>query len=71
MSLTKEQLLKCYDIVFEGLHSESFKVDEMKDMLTDKDYHFLMKPRDYFQENLESYLSEIDYNEEIPVLTKL
>jgi len=60
--MTKEQLLKCYDLTFEQTHSDGFKTAEMKDLLYEKDYYFITKPKENWKDNIISYLndSEID-----------
>jgi hypothetical protein len=61
MELTKEQLIECYDCVFTRVHSNGFKAAEMKNLITDKDYRFLEKPKEGWENALRSKLNELGF----------
>jgi hypothetical protein len=59
MKLTNEQLIEIYHIVFSDIHSHSFMIDEVKNLLFESDYWFLQPPKDNWNNNLINYLSEL------------
>ena len=61
MELTREQLIECYDCVFTSVHSGGFKSAEMKDLITDKDYRFLERPKEGWETALRSKLNELGF----------
>ena len=60
--LTAEQLLEIYDVVFSEVHSEGFKTSEIKALLYDNTYWFLIKPKDNWKQDLTQYLISINYD---------
>jgi hypothetical protein len=60
--LTDEQLIECFDLVFDSTHSNGFKRSEMKDLIFDKDYWFLEKPKDGWLSSLNHYLRTISFD---------
>ena len=60
--LTAEQLLEIYDLVFSEIHSEGFKIAEIKVLLYDNTYWFLTKPKDNWKQDLTQYLISINYD---------
>lgn len=54
--LTDSQLIECFDLVFQSTHSDGFKKAEMRDLIFDKDYWFLEKPKDGWLTTLNHYL---------------
>lgn len=61
-TLTIEQYHKCFDIVFSTIHSNGFKIDEMRDLLFDEDYTFLEIPNENWKIELKTYLHSIKYD---------
>ena len=60
--LTDAQLIECFDLVFSSTHSEGFKKAEMRDLIFDKDYWFLEKPKDGWLTNLNHYLRTVSFD---------
>lgn len=60
--LTDSQLIECFDLVYESTHSDGFKKAEMKDLIFDKDYWFLERPKEEWLSNLNLYLRTIDFD---------
>jgi hypothetical protein len=60
--LTDAQLIECFGLVFESTHSDGFKRSEIKDLIFDKDYWFLEKPKDGWLTNLNHYLRTISFD---------
>ena len=60
--LDKKNLLDIYDLIFTDVHSDGFKVAEIKDLLFNNTYWFLEKPKDNWQSELMSYLEKIGYD---------
>ena len=60
--LDKKNLLDICDLIFTDVHSDGFKVAEIKDLLFNNTYWFLEKPKDNWQSELMSYLNKIDYD---------
>ena len=56
-NLTREQLVVCYNIVFNEVHSDGFKEAEMKDLLFRKGYYFISRPNEGWKSKLEKYLT--------------
>jgi len=56
--LGETDYLNIYDLIFETVHSEGFKISEIKDLLFESDYVFLDKPKEEWFQNLEKYLKE-------------
>lgn len=65
MILTNDQLLIIYDIVYSSVHSDSFKISEVKDLLFDNEYWFIEKPKQGWGCNLFDYLDSIKYNKSL------
>lgn len=61
MVLTDEQLLECYDLVFDKVHSDGFKLAEIKDILVDRDYVFTETPLPNWRNKLEAYLCDLNF----------
>jgi len=57
--LTDEELIECFDLVFESTHSPGFKKSEMKDLLFTEGYWFMEKPKDNWLGNLTGYLRKV------------
>lgn len=62
MELTREQLIECYDCVFNSIHSPGFKEGEMKDLIYSPDYQFIEQPKDNWKDNLCKKLNEIGFD---------
>lgn len=60
--LTREQLIECYDCVFDTIHSDGFKESEMRDLIYNKDYNFLKKPLKGWRDSLSNKLSEMGFD---------
>jgi len=61
MEFKKEDLVKLYDCVFSSNHSDGFKAAEIKDLLTDKRYFFMEKPKKNWAKELNRRLIELGY----------
>jgi hypothetical protein len=59
---TDEQLVEMYNIVFFSVHTKSFKISEMKDLLFDKNYYFVQSRKENWKEKLKIKLIEFGYN---------
>jgi hypothetical protein len=59
------QLIECYNCVFENTHSDSFKEAEMKDLLFNKDYWFLNRPKEGWEQALRNKLNEMGFDLDI------
>jgi len=57
--LSRDFLLECYDLVFNSAHSDGFKVAEIKDLITDKDYRFNEMPKKDWSKDLKNKLKTI------------
>ncbi len=66
-TVTEIELLEIYDLVFNSIHSDSFKKSEVKDLFTNS-YWFLEKPKINWKESLIVYLKE--RNLETPEILK-
>ena len=62
MTLTDEQLIEIYKIVFSKIHSHGFMTCEVKDLLFQPGYWFMEKPNENWYTNLINYLDEIGYD---------
>ena len=62
MKLTREQLIECYDCVFDTVHSDGFKAAEMADLIYDITYRFLEKPKEGWEVSLRDKLAEMGFN---------
>lgn len=60
-NISREHLIELYDCVFTQVHSDSFKCDEMKDLIYDSDYSFLAIPKNNWKESLIKKLKELNY----------
>ena len=60
--ITEQQLLDIYDLVFSSVHSDGFKISEIKTLLFDNDYWFLEKPKEFWKKDLIQYLNSIQYD---------
>lgn len=61
MELTREQLIDCYECVFTNTHSDGFKSAEMKDLISNKNYWFLEKPKEDWESSLRIKLNEFGF----------
>lgn len=68
--LSEEQLVECYDLVFDVAHSGGFKESEMKDLLFSEDYWFNTRPKKGWRESLEEYLTELKVGVDLKHLDK-
>ena len=68
--LTDSQLIECFDLVFESTHSDGFKKSEMKDLIFDKDYWFLERPKEGWLIRLNNYLRAINFDMSITSFNK-
>ena len=62
MGLTRKELIECYDCVFAKVHSAGFKSGEMKDLITDKEYRFLERPKEGWETSLRTKLNELGFD---------
>lgn len=60
--LTDKQYLDCFNLVFDKVHSDGFKIAEIKDLLYSDNYWFESQPIYNWKENLTKYLTNLDYN---------
>lgn len=60
--MKEQQLLEIYDLVFSSVHSEGFKIAEVKTLLFDKDYWFLERPKESWENDLMMYLDVMGYD---------
>jgi len=60
--LTDDQLIECFSLVFSSTHSDGFKKAEMNDLIFDKDYWFLERPKEEWLSNLNRYLRAINFD---------
>jgi hypothetical protein len=58
--MERKQLVECYDCVFTDTHSDGFKEAEMKDLIYDPTYTFMVKPKENWETSLREKLSEMD-----------
>lgn len=63
--MTQEDLLKIYDLVFSSVHSNGFKISEIKDLLFNDDYWFLERPKDDWHKSIIDYLDSINYDKSL------
>jgi len=62
MKPTREQLIECFDCVFSKVHSDGFKEAEMKDLIYDREYRFLERPKVGWEIALKSKLNEMGFD---------
>lgn len=68
MRPSNTQLIECFDVIFESVHSDSFKVSEMKYLIYSSDstpYYFAEKPRDGWEIALRLTLKRMGFDLDI------
>lgn len=70
IELTNDELIHCYNIVWDSPHSDGFKSSEAKDLIFGKDFWFIHKPKYGWLDNLKIYLNNIGFNLSLTKLEK-
>lgn len=70
-TLTVDELIYIYDLVFSTVHSDGFKIAEARSLLYDQEYWFAEKPKDGWKDSVLSYLDSIDFNKSLINLNKI